>query len=155
MASVCGKARGLNGIAWRGASAGAGLDPRGHLDNNPRVPVRRRLAAALLLLTVAALPGLWLGAQALGHGHAEDAAEALVHGHEHADGTPEHDHPCLPSLSLRPEPPPPDLQAPALAALQAPVPDGFPLSGARRWRDWLQPPSSSPPRLHLLCTLLI
>lgn len=133
------------------------------MHNNPLVLFRRRLAASLLFLTLSAIPGLWLGAHALGaHGHTDEAAgvewsalaQALVHGHEHADGTPEHEHRILPSTYLRPEPPPRDLQAPVLAALQAPVADGLPLANARR-RDGLRPPGSSPPPLQLLCTLLI
>lgn len=133
--------------------------------NNPPVQVRRSLAAALLLMTVAGMPLFWLGAHVLEHhGHAEDRvasgaewsefAEILVHGHEHAEGVPDHEHDFLPSPTVRPDPPR-DCQAPAVAALETPEPKHFLLYRARPWPGDIRPCGSSPPRLHLLCTLLI
>ena len=141
------------------------LTQRMRMRHNPSVPTRKRLAAALLLLAAAMMPQwLGLGAHALGHlEHADDAAghhaewselaEALVHGHEHGEGVPDHEHHLLPSPTLRPDPPR-DLQAPGIAALEAPK-AGQLLPSAHPWRDEIRPPSASPPRLYLLCTLLI
>lgn len=91
--------------------------------NNSRVPLRKRLAAVLLLLAAAALPQLlWMGAHVLAHHeHDEDAeqpalAKILVHGHEHEEGVPDHEHELLASPLLRLDTPQ-DLQAPAVAAL--------------------------------------
>ena len=137
--------------------------------NNRAVPHRKQIAAALLLLAAAAIPQLlWMGAHAPGHhehdGHAEDAgghdaewaalAESLVHGHEHGEDVPDHEHHILPSPIFRPDPPQ-DLQAPAIASLEAPEAEHLLLSSAHLRRDRIELSSSSPPRLHLLCTLLI
>jgi hypothetical protein len=135
--------------------------------HNPRVPFRKQLAAALLLLAVAAIPQLlWLGAHVSEHHeHSEDAAghdaewsalaRSLVHGHEHAGDVPDHEHHVLPSPAFRLDPPQ-DLQAPAIASLATtPQAEHLPLSSARRWKDRSGPSSPGPPRLHLLCTLLI
>ncbi|HYO11923.1 MAG TPA: hypothetical protein VE685_01865 [Thermoanaerobaculia bacterium] len=135
--------------------------------HNPRVPFRKPLAAALLLLAVAAMPQwLWLGAHALGdHGHAGDAAghgtewsglaKALVHGHQHSEGVPDHEHHLLPSPPLRQDPPR-DLQAPGgMAFLEAPDTGHLLLSAAHPLGERTTHSGSSPPRLHLLCVLLI
>jgi hypothetical protein len=135
------------------------------MGHNPRVPFRKPLAAALLLLAVAAMPlWLWLGAHALEHGHAETAAghgtewaglaKALVHGHHHPEESPDHEHHLLPSPPLRPDPPQ-DLQAPSMAFQPAPDPGHVLLSSANPWRGEIRLSGSSPPRLHLLCVLLI
>jgi hypothetical protein len=138
--------------------------------NNQTVPLRKQIAVALLLLAGAAIPQmLWLGAHASEHhehdGHAEEAghdaewaelAKSLVHGHEHGEDVPDHEHHLLPSPVYRPDPPQ-DLQAPAptIASLEAPAPRHLLFSGVRRWQDRIELSSTSPPRLHLLCTLLI
>lgn len=145
------------------------LNSHGPMRYNHAVPLRKQLAAALLLLAAAAIPQLlWLGARVLelheAEGHAEAAgghdaewsalAESLVHGHEHGEDVPDHEHHLLPSPIFRPDPSQ-DLQAPAIASLKAPEVEDVPLSSARLWRDRTESASSSPPRLHLLCTLLI
>ncbi|MFP5286186.1 MAG: hypothetical protein ACLGI9_10655 [Thermoanaerobaculia bacterium] len=128
--------------------------------NNPRVLLRRPLAAALLLATVAAMPlWLWLGAHALEHHghageHAAGLAMALVHGHEHEDGVPDHEHRLLPAPSLRPDPPR-ELQTAALASLEMPGAERLTLSGLLPGSSRTALSGPSPPRLHLLCTLLI
>jgi hypothetical protein len=125
----------------------------------PAVRVRKTLAAALLLLaTILAPEVVWAGAHALnhhGHGHDADSdrklAEVLVHGHEHPEGTPDHEHSVLPSPAIRQDAPTsaPVSEAAALESLACEI------SGtASGW----QPPrlaGPSPPRLHLLRTLLI
>lgn len=125
--------------------------------------VRKSLAAALLLLTVAALPLLWLGAHALEHhGHAEEAtgsewpdlARILTHGHEHAEGTPDHEHYLLTSPSLRPDPLR-DLQVPAVTSLKAPETERLLPSSTRPWQGGIRLSGSAPPLLDLLCVLLI
>ncbi|MES1241229.1 MAG: hypothetical protein ABUT39_06375 [Acidobacteriota bacterium] len=121
--------------------------------------VRKTFAAALLLLaTVMAPQVVWAGAHWLDHhehGHEGDSdrvlAEVLVHGHEHPEGTPEHEHSVVPSPSIRQDAP---ASAPAseAALLESPACE---ISGTPS--GW-QPPrlaGPSPPRLHLLCTLLI
>ena len=118
-----------------------------------RVP--KTFAAALLLLATAMAPELvWAGAHALHHhDHEADGAlaEVLVHGHEHQEGTPDHEHSVLPSPAIRQDVPAsvPESEA---ALLESPACE---ISGtASGW----QPPrlaGPSPPRLHLLCTLLI
>jgi hypothetical protein len=102
---------------------------------------------------------LWLAPHVLEpHEHAEEHwfehAQALIHGHEHGEDVPDHEHHILPSPVYRPDPPQ-DLQAPAIASLKAPEAENVPLSSARWWRDRTGSSSLSPPRLHLLCTLLI
>jgi hypothetical protein len=127
--------------------------------NNRAVPRRRRLATALLLLAAAAMPQLlWLGAHALGHHeHGEETAShamALAHGHEHGEGVPDHEHYLRTSSPLRPDVQP-DLQAPVVVSLAALEPEHAPLSNAGFWRGETRLAGASPPRLHLLCTLLI
>jgi hypothetical protein len=130
---------------------------------NPHVLVRKR-SALLVLFTVLALPHLFAPdayAFALqGHAHGTDDAEwsglaqALVHGHAHQDGVPAHEHHLLPSPTLLMH----VLQAPqpALSALKTPGPEGPVPAASRAWEQkrW-EPTGSSPPLLHLLCTLLI
>jgi hypothetical protein len=127
----------------------------------------RPLAALLLLLATAAVPQLLeLGAHLLAHHDHPSAepptatersnlAQALVHGHRHGAGIPEHDHQLLPA-------PPSRLEASqALPALHPPAA----LAAAEPWHPLL-PASrprlcplglsgSGPPRLHLLGALLI
>ena len=136
------------------------------MDDNPGVVPRRRLAAALLFLALAAMPRLlWLGAHALehhehageAHGHGAEwtgLAEALVHGHEHEEGVPDHEHRLLPSPTLRPDPPQ-DLDAPATAFLESTDAGRLARSGEAPWQPDTRLSGSGPPRLHLLCTLLI
>lgn len=126
------------------------------------VRVRKTLAAALLLLASSMAPKVvWAGAHWLDHhGQGQDAdsdrelAEVLVHGHEHADGVPDHEHRFLPSPTFRPDPPQ-DLDVPATAALESLEGGQLPFSGAPPWRSATSLCGSGPPRLHLLCTLLI
>jgi hypothetical protein len=153
-------------ICKRQAERGtAKLTAANRMRNNRCVQIRKPLAAALLLMTFAALPLLWLGAHALEHdGHAEEAtgsgvewsdlAKILVHGHEHAEGTPDHEHYLLPSPTLRPDPPR-DLQVPAVASLEALNPESFLLASARSRHDELRVSPQKPPLRHLLCALLI
>jgi hypothetical protein len=108
---------------------------------------------------------LVLGAHAFEHhGHEESRAgynaewpglaHALMHGHEHEEGVPEHEHHLLPSPPVRPDAPR-DLQAPALAYLEVMDAGHLLLSSSpQRWEE-TRLSGSSPPRLHLLCTLLI
>ncbi|HYH45217.1 MAG TPA: hypothetical protein VEG34_05980 [Thermoanaerobaculia bacterium] len=131
------------------------------------MPVRRPLAASLVLLAALALPPLLgLAAHELAHhGHGEetgaDGADGsglgrmLVHGHGHAAEVPDHDHHLLPAPPLRPLAPP-DLLAPVPALRAAPGAGRLPMPDARPWA-WSRPePSGSgPPRLQLLCALLI
>lgn len=120
----------------------------------PAVRVRKMLAALLLLATVMA-PGLvWAGAHVHHHDHEADSArelaEILVHGHEHPEGTPEHEHSILPSPPIRQD-------APASAPV-AEVPLESPACEISGTASGWQPPrlaGPSPPLLHLLCTLLI
>ena len=128
------------------------------LGHNAGVRVRKTLAAACLLLAAAMGPGLaWAGAHVHHDGHEADSArelaEVLVHGHEHREGTPEHAHSLLPSPAIRQD-----------APGSAPVP-GVVLEARTGEARSLSAPSPawqlprldgpSPPRLHLLCTLLI
>ena len=82
------------------------------------------------------------------------SAMALVHGHEHGEGVPDHEHHLLPSPPFRPDPPR-DLQAPAIASLATPEAGHLRSPAPGLWRDRTGLSGSSPPRLHLLCTLLI
>jgi len=127
--------------------------------------LRRSAAAALFLVALwaatTAMPlWLWVGAHVLEHHehaeeHAAGLAEALVHGHEHEDGVPDHEHRLLPSPSVRPDPPR-EVQVPAVVFLAA-APDAERLapSSLRSGSSRTELTGSSPPRLHLLCTLLI
>ncbi len=136
------------------------------MGDNPRVVLRKRLVAALLLLALAAIPQLLgLGAHVfVHHEHAEEAAghgsewsglaESLVHGHRHAEGVPDHEHRLLPSPAFRPDPSQ-DLDAPAAASLESPAAGRLPLAGTASGQSGARPSGSGPPRLHLLCALLI
>ncbi len=126
--------------------------------NNRAVPLRRPLATALLLLAVAAMPQLLaVGLHALEHHeHGEEAvnyAKAMVHGHEHGEETPDHEHYLRPSPPLRPDVQP-VLQAPA-AVISPMAPEPVLLPNSDSWRGEARLAGASPPRLHLLCTLLI
>lgn len=135
------------------------------MGNTCRVPFRKGLAAALLLLAAAALPQLlWMGAHGLAHPHHEHAEEAehsalakiLVHGHEHEEGVPDHEHHLLTSPLLRLDTPQ-DLQAPdfaTLAFLKAPEAEHLLSSSPHpRWGPVRLSGSSPPP--DLLCILRI
>lgn len=123
------------------------------------VRVRKTLVAALLLLATAMAPEVvWAGAHWLdhhGHGHEADSArglaEVLVHGHEHPEGTPDHEHTLLPAPAIRQD----DLKSAPVSGVTPLESPAYAVSGtAFGW----QPPrlaGPSPPRLHLLCTLLI
>lgn len=127
--------------------------------------LRKQLTAVLLVFAFSAAPELlWLGAHALSHhehageeaGHHADLPEhaaALVHGHQHAEGEPEHEHNLVPPPPLR-QGPPRDVQTPAIASLgdpyAAPLPAGTPPLAGR-----IQLSGASPPLLHLHCALLI
>lgn len=121
--------------------------------------LRGRLTAVLLLVALAAAPQwLWLGAHVLEHHehaaeHTAGLAEALIHGHGHEEGVPDHAHRLVPSPTFRPDPPQ-DLVT-ATASLESPQAGQPALSGAASWQSGTCLSGSSPPRLHLLCTLLI
>ena len=124
---------------------------------NPRVLLRRPLAAVVLLIAIA-MP-LWLGAHVLAHREhvgepTAGLAKALVHGHEHEKGVPDHEHRLLPAPSLRPDPPR-ELQAPAIASLEAPGLEPLSFSGPQSGSGRTGLSGPSPPILHLHCTLLI
>lgn len=121
--------------------------------------VRKTLATALLLLATAMAPEVvWAGAHVLehhGHGHHADGdrelAEVLVHGHEHPEGTPDHEHSVLPSPAIRQD-------GPASAPVSEAAPLERPACALSGTASGWQPPrlaGPSPPLLHLLCTLLI
>ncbi|HEX6903852.1 MAG TPA: hypothetical protein VF789_29345 [Thermoanaerobaculia bacterium] len=123
---------------------------------------RKRLFAVLLVLAFSAAPELlWLGAHALAHhehaaGHHTEwpeLAKILTHGHQHAEGEPDHEHNLVPSSPLR-QAPPRDVQALAVASpvhLQAsPL-----LSRSFPSFTRIEPSGASPPLLDLLCVLLI
>ena len=125
----------------------------------PPVRVRKTLAAAFLLLAAAMGPGLvWAGAHVHHHDHeadnTPDLAEVLVHGHEHQEGTPDHEHSLLPSPAVRHDAPR-NAEVSGVAPLEAGTGDTLSLSGTSS--SWQLPriASPSPPILHLLCTLLI
>lgn len=129
--------------------------------NNPGVPLRKKLFAALLLLAAAVLPQLlWMGAHvATHHGHAEGAeqpalAKALVHGHEHEEGVPDHEHHLLPSPPLRRDTPH-DLQVPVLASLKVSDAEHPLLSSLPPGWSRIRLSGAAGPGLHLLCVLLI
>ncbi|HKI04927.1 MAG TPA: hypothetical protein VKK31_23310 [Thermoanaerobaculia bacterium] len=139
------------------------------MGHNPAVPLRKPLAAALLLLAAAVMPQLlWLGSHALlHHEHASDAAghrahdakrselaQVLTHGHGHSEQVPEHEHHVRPSPPLRADAPR-EIQAPGVASLEAPNSGYLLPSSTRPWQGETRLSGSSPPRLQLLCTLLI
>lgn len=124
----------------------------------PAVRVRKMLAALLLLAAVTAPELVWAGAHALDHhrhGHDADIdrklAEVLIHGHEHQEGTPDHEHSVLPSPPVRQD-------APASAPVAEAASLESPACGISGTASGWQPSGldgPSPPLLHLLCTLLI
>lgn len=130
------------------------------MGHNPAVPRRRQLLAFLLLVAVSSAPELlWLGAHALdGHGHPGEGAglaEALVHGHDHPEGTPPHEHDLAPAPRLRQDPPR-QLQSAASAPLTLdPATHRAAAAAALRGYAALAPSGCGPPRLQLLCSLLI
>ena len=140
----------------------APFDLMGKGSHNAGVRVWKTLAAAFLLLAAAMAPGLALAGAHFqhhdhGHGHEADSArelaEVLVHGHEHQEGTPKHEHSLLPSPALRQDAPG-SAQVPEVT-LEARTGETRSLSVASP--AW-QPPrldGPSPPLLHLHCTLLI
>jgi hypothetical protein len=121
---------------------------------------RKTLAAAFLLLAAAMAPGLaWAGAHFHEHRHGHEAesarelAEILVHGHEHQEGTPDHEHSLLPSPAVRQEAP----QSAPVSEVMLETRTGETRLLSAASPVW-QPPrldGPSPPRLHLFCTLLI
>ena len=115
----------------------------------PAVRVRKTLAALLLLLATGMVPELAWAVHGLhhhdDHGHEAELAEVLAHGHEHPEGTPEHEH------SARQDPPK-SAQAPAAALLE--VRTGEVRGTSPGWQP-ARLAGPSPPLLHLLCTLLI
>lgn len=128
------------------------------------VRVRKTLAAAFLLLAAAMGPGLvWVGAHfqhhdhGHGHGHEADSAQGLagvlVHGHEHQEGTPDHEHSLVPSPAIRQDAPG-SAQVPGVT-LEARAGESRSLSTASQAWQLPRIDGPSPPRLHLLCTLLI
>lgn len=136
------------------------------MEENPQRMLYKRLAAALLFLTLAAVPPvLGLGAHVLAHHEHGDAhghgpelsglAASLVHGHQHAEGFPEHEHRLLLSPAFRPDPPR-DLIAPVAVLPASPDAGVLPsFAGATAWQPGIRLFDPGPPRLHLLCALLI
>lgn len=136
-------------------------------------PVRRnrQLATALLLMAASIAPELlWAGAHAVEHHHeaeaaghdalrcpaASRAADALLHGHGHPDGVPEHEHRLLSSPPFRHDPQSIARAGPAAAlSVFASGPPSVMPGPSRSLRPAEPPGSSPPPRLELLCTLLI
>ncbi|HYN20561.1 MAG TPA: hypothetical protein VE078_06350 [Thermoanaerobaculia bacterium] len=132
------------------------------------MPDWKKVAIAVVLLAVMTVPAaIWAGVQLLpqhvheleaGHAHHDhglsDLAEILVHGHEHREGVPDHQHNFLPSPPVRPVLPL-DLQTPGIASLQTLDTATVLLPGVQAWSGEIGLSGSSPPRLHLLCTLLI
>jgi hypothetical protein len=134
------------------------------MDDNPGVRLRRLLALALILASAGAAQALPLGVHWLGHhGHEEHGTshgaeissltEALVHGHEHAAGDPEHSHETRPSQPVRVDGP--ELQVAEAASFEVSFEDGLRYPGDRLLHRLLELPGASPPPLLLLCTLLI
>lgn len=107
-------------------------------------------ARRLLLLATAMAPEVvWAGAHMLdhhGHGHDADSdrelAEVLVHGHEHPEGTPDHENSVLPSPAVRQDAP---ASAPVseAALLESPARLRLATPAARRPQ-----PAASPSPLH-------
>jgi len=125
----------------------------------PPVRVRKILAAALLLLAAAMGPGLaWAGAHVHHDDHeadsARDLAEVLVHGHEHQERTPDHEHSLLPSPAVRQDGPR-NAEVSGVAPLEAGMGETLSLSGTSSAWQLPRIAGPSPPILHLLCTLLI
>ncbi len=90
-----------------------------------------------------------------GHSHPETFAAALVHGHDHPEGTPPHTHDLTPAPSARQDPPR-SVQSPAFSPLRLGPPAQLALATAPlRGRPPAGPSGCGPPRLALLCSLLI
>jgi hypothetical protein len=132
------------------------------------VRVRKTIAVTLLLLATAMVPGLvWAGEHWLHYsehrpeaGIARNLAEVLVHGHEHSEGTPDHDHNRLPTLAVRHDASLRHDASKSFQVSEAALPESpavGPSSLPEISRTWQLPrlDGPSPPRLHLLCTLLI
>jgi hypothetical protein len=122
------------------------------------VRVRKTLAAACLLLAAAMGPGLaWAGAHVHHDDHEADSArelaEVLVHGHEHQEGTPEHAHGLLPSPAIRQDAPG-SAQVPGIL-LETRTGETRSLSAASPAWQLPRLHGPGPPRLRLLCALLI
>jgi hypothetical protein len=126
------------------------------------VRVRKMFSATFLLLAAAMGPGLVLAGAHFhddGHGHgyeadiARDLAEVLVHGHEHQEGTPDHEHGLLPSPAVRQDAPG-NAQVPGVT-LEARTGDTRSLSAPSPAWQLPRLDGPSPPLLHLHCTLLI
>jgi len=144
------------------------LTPLCRIRHNPPVADWKKLATAFLLLAVATMPtAVWAGTRLLQqHGYGCEAeharhdpglielAEILVHGHQHREGTPDHQHNLLPSPPIRQEAPR-CLQVSGVVSSDAPTEEAPLFSGtASAWQlPWRA--GSSPPILHLLCSLLI
>ncbi len=130
---------------------------------NTAVLFRRLLSVALLLVFSAAMPQwLGLGAHLLEHrdesaaDHVAGLAQALSHGHQHEEGVPGHDHRLVSAPSTQPEPP--RAIHTSLALLVSPGLQGLEPSAPLLLREGFDTgvqPGSGPPRLQLLCTLLI
>lgn len=124
----------------------------------PPVRVRKILAAALLLLAAAMGPGLaWAGAHVHHDDHeadsARDVAEVLVHGHEHQEETPDHEHRLLPSPAVRQDAP--GSAQVSVFTLETRTGETRSLSAVSPAWQILRIDGPSPPILHLHCTLLI
>src|SRR5215210_1461030 len=127
----------------------------------PPVRVWKTLSAAFLLLVATMGPGLvWAGAHFHHHGHGneadstQDLAEVLVHGHEHQEGTPDHEHSLLPSPAVRQDAPR-NAEVSGVAPLEAGTGETRSLSGSSSAWQLPRIAGPSPQLLHLLCTLLI
>jgi hypothetical protein len=134
------------------------LTPPAQVVHNASVRVRKALAAALLLIAAAMGPGLvWAGAHVHHHDHeaesVRDLAEVLVHGHEHQEGTPDHEHSVLPSPAVRQDAPG-SAQVPEVV-LETRTGETSSLSMSSTAWQLPRLDGPSPPILHLLCTLLI
>lgn len=104
---------------------------------------------------------VWAGAHSLDHrGHGIEAnsdrhlAEVLVHGHEHQEGTPDHEHSLLPAPAIRLDAVK-GAEVAEVAFLKNPAGQAPLLSG--NFSAWSIPrlDGPSPPILQLLCALLI
>ncbi|HKV06729.1 MAG TPA: hypothetical protein VJ725_01240 [Thermoanaerobaculia bacterium] len=122
-----------------------------------------RFVVTLLVLAAWVAPGLpWLAAHAFLHHHhteaeheavEEAAVQALLHGHAHPQEVPHHDHELVKVDPARHDSTP-ELRAAAPATLSDPLPAPRTASSWRSHPSDL-PGADPPPRLHLLCVLLI
>lgn len=129
-----------------------------------RVPPRKPIVAALLLLSAVLPQILGLGAFALAHDHAAgdsrhaaqelELARLLSHGHGHEEGVPEHEHELLPSPPSQLSPPQ-LLPAASNPTLSARLPGAPVLPAAVRPWEKTRATSTGPPLLQLHCILLI